>query len=181
MGQEVSLSDIILYHLHIHIYFWLWDTEIGVYTGFTSGVTGACYDQSEQYLFAASLDRSAKLWDLKSSKMLYSFSGHIDYINQVITANSIKKGYTASSDRTIKEWDLESKKLIKTFSSSSAAWSICISHNDNFLYSGHADGSIKIWSVSSSEKPEAIMDIHDDKVISLKIGKNENQILTLSK
>lgn len=157
------------------------DTEIGVFTGFTSGVIGCCYDQSEQCLFAGSLDRTAKLWDLKTSKMLVSFTGHIDYINSVVTANSSKRGYTGSSDRTVKEWDFDTKKLIKTFSSNSAVWSTCISGNDNYLFSGHADGSIKVWSANSNEKPEQIIDIHDDKVISLKMGKNDNQLISLSK
>lgn len=132
-------------------------------------------------MFAASLDRSAKLWDLKSSKLLQTFTGHLDYINAVATASSSRKGYTASSDRTIKEWDFETKKLIRTFNGSSAVWSINMSPNDNFMYSGHLDGSLKIWSTNCHDKPEQILDIHDDKIISIEVAKNENQILTLSK
>ena len=54
-------------------------------------------------------------------------------------------------------------------------------NNDNYVYSGHADGSIKIWSVNFSDKPEQIIDLHYDSVLSIKNGKTENQILTLSK
>lgn len=81
----------------------------------------------------------------------------------------------------MKEWDFDSKKLIKTYSSSSAIWSVCLSNNDNYIYSGHSDGSLKIWSSNCNDKPEQILDIHDDKIISIKQGKNENQIFTLSK
>lgn len=154
---------------------------MGVFTGFTSTVTGAAFDQTEQFLFAGSLDKSAKLWDLKSSKFLTSFIGHIDYINAVVCANSSRRGFTASSDRTVKEWDLENKKLNKTFNGASCCVSVNISNNDSTLYSGHSDGTVKLWSVNHHEKPEHILDFHDDKVISIEVLKNEYQILTLSK
>ena len=113
--------------------------------------------------------------------MLASFSGHIDYINSATTAYSSKRGFTGSSDRTLKEWDFEQRKLVKTYSNNSGVFSTCMSNNDNYIYSGHADGSIKIWSVNFSDKPEQILDIHYDTVLSIKNGKNDYQILTLSK
>lgn len=138
-------------------------------------------DQSEQYLFAGSLDKTAKLWNIKNGKFLNSFIGHLDYINTLICANSSKRGFTGSSDRTVKEWDLESKKLLKTFNGGSGCFSVAISQNDHMLLSGHSDGKIKLWSVNDNSKPEHVLDFHDDKVISIQPLKNENHIISLSK
>jgi WD40 repeat protein len=87
------------------------DMEMGVFTGFTGAITGATFDHTEQYLFAGSMDKSAKLWSLKNNKLLVTFTGHIDYINCVATFNSAPKGLTGSSDRTFKEWDFNTLKL----------------------------------------------------------------------
>jgi len=85
--------------------------EIGVFSGFTGAVTGATFDHTEQYLFAGSLDKSAKLWALKNNKLLCTFTGHIDYINCVQSYNSAPRSLTGSSDRTFKEWDYNTLKL----------------------------------------------------------------------
>lgn len=90
--------------------------EVGVFTGFTSAVSGATFDHTEQHLFAGSMDKSAKLWALKNNKLLVTFTGHIDYINCVQTFNSSARGLTGSSDRTFKEWDFETLKLSRSVS-----------------------------------------------------------------
>lgn len=51
--------------------------------------------------------------------------------------------------------------------------------DDSFIVSGHLDGTLKIWS--SNDKPERVIDLHDDKITYLEFIKNENQIVTLSK
>ena len=48
------------------------------------------------------------------------------------------------------------------------------------LISGHYDGSLKFWS-AKSDKPDSVIDLHDDKVTHIEFVKNENQILTCSK
>jgi WD40 repeat protein len=56
---------------------------------------------------------------------------------------------------------------------------LAISNDDSFIVSGHLDGTIKLWS--SNEKPEKIIDLHEDKITSLEILKNENLMLSISK
>lgn len=93
--------------------------ETGVFAGFSTSVSSATFDNAEQMLFAGSLDKTAKLWELKNNKLKGTFTGHIDYINTVATYYSSSRGLTGSSDRTIKEWDFQTLKLSKTVSDSS--------------------------------------------------------------
>ena len=153
--------------------------ELNVYSNFTSAVTDACYDHSEQFLFAGSMDKTAKLWTLKNNKLTCTFTGHIDYVNCVGTFYSSLKGLTGSSDRTIKEWDFQSQKLSRNFSCVSACHCLGIAYDDSFIISGHLDGTVKIWS--NNDKPDKVIELHDDKVLHLEILKNENQFLTISK
>jgi WD40 repeat protein len=87
--------------------------EISVYSGFTSSVTSATYDHTEQFLFAGSMDKTAKLWSLKNNKLISTFTGHIEYINCVNSYYSSQKGLTGSSDRTVKEWDFNTTKMVR--------------------------------------------------------------------
>lgn len=86
--------------------------EVGVFAGFTGAISSATFDHSEQFLFAGSLDKTAKLWSLKKNKLLSTFTGHIDYINCVQSFYSAERGLTGSSDRTLKEWDFNKLKLV---------------------------------------------------------------------
>ncbi len=87
------------------------DIESTVYAGFSLGVSCVAYDHAEQFLFAGSLDKQAKLWSLKNSKLMASFTGHIDYINCCHAFSVSQRAITGSSDKSIKEWDFNSLKL----------------------------------------------------------------------
>ena len=159
----------------------LWDTsknsETAIFSGFTGGVTEACFDHSEQFLFAGSMDKSAKLWSLKNNKLLNTFTGHIDYINSVKSLYSSERGLTGSSDRTIREWDFNTLKLVNKYNGVSIVQCLSVAPDDSFILSGHKDGTVKLWS--NSEKAEKILDLHDDGVIRIEMLKNDNQFLTL--
>ena len=159
----------------------LWDTsknsETAIFSGFTGGVTEACFDHSEQFLFAGSMDKSAKLWSLKNNKLLNTFTGHIDYINCVKCLYSNERGLTGSSDRTIREWDFNTLKLVNKYNGVSIVQCLSVAPDDSFILSGHKDGTVKLWS--NSEKAEKILDLHDDGVIRIEMLKNDNQFLTL--
>ena len=147
------------------------NTETGVFSGFTSSVTGACFDHTEQLLFAGSLDKTAKLWALKNNKLLNTFTGHIDYINCVKTLNAQQHGLTGSSDRTIREWDFNTKNLVRKYNCISGCYTMAIAPDDSFILSGHKDGSILLFS--SNERPEKTFDYHEDQVIDIKMIKND--------
>ena len=159
----------------------LWDTsknsETAIFSGFTGGVTEACFDHSEQFLFAGSMDKSAKLWSLKNNKLLNTFTGHIDYINSVKSLYSSERGLTGSSDRTIREWDFNTLKLVNKYNGVSIVQCLSVAPDDSFILSGHKDGTVKLWS--NSEKAEKIIDLHEDGVIRIEMLKNDNQFLTL--
>ena len=152
--------------------------ETNVFSGFSSSVTEACFDHTEQLLFAGSLDKTAKLWALKNNKLLNTFTGHIDYINCVKSLNAQQHGLTGSTDRTIREWDYNTKTMVRKFNCISACHSLAIAPDDSFILSGHVDGTVKLWA--SNDKPEKVFDLHEDKVMQIKMIKND-QILTLGK
>ena len=154
------------------------NAETNTFSGFSSSVSEACFDHTEQLVFAGSLDKTAKLWFLKNNKLLSTFTGHIDYINCVKCFHAQQRGLTGSSDRTIREWDFNTKNLVRKYNCVSGCFSLAISQDDSQIISGHLDGTVKLWS--NSDKPDKVYDLHEDKVMQIKIIKND-QILTLGK
>ena len=151
--------------------------ETNVFSGFSSAVSEACFDHTEQLLFAGSLDKTAKLWSLRNNKLLNTFNGHIDYINCVKSLNAQQRGITGSSDRTIREWDYNTNKETRKLSCVSACHALGIAPDDSFIISGHLDGTIKIWVPNNNKQPEHIFDsLHDDKVLDIKMIKNDTFI-----
>ena len=107
--------------------------ETNVFSGFSSSVTEACFDHTEQLLFAGSLDKTAKLWSLKNNKLLNTFTGHFDYINCIKSLNAQQHGLTGSTDRTIREWDFNTKTMVRKFNCISACHSLAIAQDDSFI------------------------------------------------
>ena len=151
--------------------------ETNVFSGFSSAVSEACFDHTEQLLFAGSLDKTAKLWSLRNNKLLNTFNGHIDYINCVKSLNAQQRGITGSSDRSIKEWDYNTNKETRKLSCVSACHALAIAPDDSFIISGHLDGTIKLWVPNNNKQPEHIFDtVHDDKILDIKMIKNDTFI-----
>ena len=154
------------------------NAEINVFTGFENIVSDASFDFKEQFLFASSYDNTAKLWNLKNNKLLSNYTGHKDHINCIKCLYTKSQGLTGSSDNSIKEWDFNTNNTIRQFNCMSPCFSIDVPSEDNFILSGHMDGTVKMWD--QNESPEKELNIHKDKIIDIRIL-NNNSFLTLSK
>ena len=68
----------------IHIYDTDKNLETYEFSDFSDIVTEACFDNKENFLFAGSYDKTAKLYSLKSYKLSYNFIGHNDKIKLIV-------------------------------------------------------------------------------------------------
>ena len=155
------------------------NTEESNILAFNGSVVGAEFDhKNHHYIFGGSLDKSAKLWDFKSNKIISVFNEHTDYINCVKCFNTKSCGLTGSSDNTIKEWDFNTKTMTKEYKCEKECHSLEISTDDKMILSGDINGVVKLWN--SNDKPEKIFNLHDDKVLQIKMV-NNFQMITLGK
>jgi WD40 repeat protein len=61
-------------------------------------------------------DKTAKVWDFNTGKLLHTLSGHLDWIRSVVISSDNAKLATGSGDNTTKIWDLNTGKLLYTLS-----------------------------------------------------------------
>jgi WD40 repeat protein len=157
------------------------NSEISKYSEFNNIITEACFNKSNNLIFAGSFDLTAKLINSQNLNLVtnFTFTEHSKEINCVKCYHLKEGGLTGSSDNTIKEWDFDNKTLIQELNYKSPTHSLDIASNDNFILSGHGDGVVNMWTGDISKQAK-LCKIHDDRILDIKIV-NDNTFLSLSK
>src|SRR5262249_28014122 len=77
-------------------------------------VVGAAFSPDGAQILTASRDKTAKLWDASSGKLIASFN-HQDEVKDAAFSPDATRILTASAENTAKLWDAASAKLIASF------------------------------------------------------------------
>ncbi len=110
-------------------------------------VVGAAFSPDGTRILTASADKTAKLWDATSGKLIGSF----DHLAGVLHASFSPNGtriLTASVDNTAKLWDAGSGKLIAWFQHQNWIWHGAFSPDGTRILTASADHSAKLWDAS---------------------------------
>ena len=75
-------------------------------------VNAAAFSPSGEHILTASMDGTARLWDLKGNA-LRVFRGHKESVNSACFSPGEKHIVTASSDRTVRFWNLNGVQVFK--------------------------------------------------------------------
>ena len=63
-------------------------------------------DPTGQTVASGSLDRTIKIWDLKTGRLLQTLDGHSDWVISVAFSPDAKTLVSASKDETIRLWNV---------------------------------------------------------------------------
>ena len=75
----------------------------------------AVFSPDGRRVLTASEDRTARLWEADSGKLLTTFQGHTDMVKSAVFSPDGRRVLTASWDKTARLWEAESGKLLATF------------------------------------------------------------------
>ncbi|ETO12673.1 G-protein beta WD-40 repeats containing protein, partial [Reticulomyxa filosa] len=128
--------------------------------GHTSTVWSIDYStfNDGQFLCSGSLDKTIRVWDIKTAKQLKIFHGHSDYVSCVKFSsyhhynNHSLITCSASSDSTIRFWDFKTEKTFRTFiGHADTVSSIQFSpfNHGRYLCSGSFDETICLWDIET--------------------------------
>jgi WD40 repeat protein len=67
-----------------------------------------------RFIVSGSDDRTVKVWELESGRLLRSLEGHTGGVNAVAVSPDGRFIVSGSSDRTVKVWELESGRLLRS-------------------------------------------------------------------
>jgi WD40 repeat protein/uncharacterized caspase-like protein len=146
--------------------------ELVAQTGHTDSVNSVAISSNGKTLVSGSSDKSIKVWDLSSGKLVRSLRGHTDDVNSVCFSTDGKTIASGSRDKSIKIWDLESGKQIFALTGHrDSVTSVAFFPDGKTLASGSWDKSIKIWDLASKRVIKNLTG-HTDGIMSISIAPN---------
>ena len=120
--------------------------KCATFKGHMHGVNSVAFSPDGKYIVSAADDKTIKLWDAKSGKIIKTFNGHTDVVNSAAFSPDGNHIVSASMDETIKLWDIEKEVAIRTFSGhSDNVTSAVFSPNGKYIVSASYDNTVKLW------------------------------------
>ena len=110
---------------------------------------------------SGSSDRSIKIWDIRSSRLLQHYDAHQESVNQVAFHPNGRYLLSASNDSTIKIWDLRQGHILYTLSGhEGSSTAVNFSPCGDYFCSAGIDSVVMVWKSNLNEQDtELIEDI----------------------
>ncbi len=112
-----------------------------------------------KFLLSGSWDKTARVWDLKTRKLLHELPQEGDYVHSVAWSPDQKLIATAGSDASgrIRLWTAGSGELISKFNGhTEPVVSVVFSPNGEWLLTCSYDETARIWNIKNPENPEEV-------------------------
>ncbi|HLP90796.1 MAG TPA: WD40 repeat domain-containing protein [Nostocaceae cyanobacterium] len=120
--------------------------------GHTNSINSVSYSQDGKMLASASADKTIKLWDAATGKLLKTLSGHQDIIFGVSFSPDGKRLASASRDQRAIIWDVATGQPLHTlFGHKNYVKNVAFSPDGTMLASGGSDNMIKLWDVATGQ------------------------------
>ena len=118
--------------------------------GHTDWVRAVAVSPDGRFIVSGSDDRTVKVWEAESGRLLRSLEGHTDDVNAVAVSPDGRFIVSGSGDHTVKVWEAESRRLLRSLEGH--MWSVdavAVSPDGRFIVSGSADLTVKVWEAES--------------------------------
>ena len=128
-------------------------------TGHTDKVITVAWSRDGKHVATGSYDKTAKIWDATTGKLLHTLSGHTSTIAFVAWSPDGKTLATGGddNDNTAKLWDEETGQLVRTLSGHTrGVWGVAWSPDGRRIATAGADRQAKIWDVASGKELMAL-------------------------
>lgn len=146
--------------------------------GHTGGINSIAVTPDGSQILSGSNDKTVKLWDFETGRLLSSFVGHTELVSAVAVTPDGHRVISGSWDNTIKVWDLQSGQLILSLvGHTDRVTSIAIVPDNRTLVSGSEDKTLKIWDLGTGRLLRSI-EGHKGGINSLAITPDSRMIVS---
>jgi len=115
-------------------------------TGHQALVNHVAFSPDGHYIASASFDKSVKLWNGLTGKLINSLRGHVNSVYQITWSADSRLLASCSKDSTVKVWDVSSGKLKQDLPGHlDEVFTVDWSPTGDRAASGGRDKSIKVW------------------------------------
>lgn len=127
-------------------------TRIDTLAGSNAAFTRIDYDRDRKHLIASSNDKNVRLWNLDTSRLMSTLSGHADQVTCVKFYQS-HSAVSGSADRVIKVWDLQNQRCSRSLFPASKVLDVAtnMGGSPSLFASGHFDKKLRFYDGRSSD------------------------------
>jgi WD40 repeat protein/tetratricopeptide (TPR) repeat protein len=137
----------------------------------------ASFDGDGARILTASWDKTAKLWETGSGKLVMTFA-HSAAVNTAKFGPDGTRVVTASADKTAKLWDAASGRILGSFNHQDSVTDATLSPDGVEIATASADKTAKLWEVSSGKLIATLA--HQGVVNTVAFSPDGKRILTAS-
>lgn len=127
-----------------------------LFMGHTGGVSSVAIDLASGDIIAtASGDKTAKLWDIQTEKVLFTLTGHDNWVSGVDFSPNGRTLATCSYDCLAKLWSVERGECLHTFSGhNDIVTCIAFAPDGSTIATGSRDCAVQVWDVRRTVSEE---------------------------
>ncbi|NJK35799.1 MAG: WD40 repeat domain-containing protein [Oscillatoriales cyanobacterium SM2_2_1] len=134
--------------------------------GHQGKVLGLVFTPDGQGVFSSSADKTIKLWNLRTGKLVKTLVGHSKAVG--VLALSGDRLASGSFDTGIKLWHWQTGKLMRTLIGHGSEVT-ALAFGAGMLASGDSQGKIYLWHVRTGQAL-AVLEGHGDRITGLAFG-----------
>ena len=126
----------------------LYQRDLRTLAGHTASVRSIAFAPDGRTVATASQDKTIKLWEIRTGKLLATLKGHQKSATSVAFSPNGKLLATGSDDNTVNLWNVEDRTLRATLAGHAHhVIAVGFLPDGKTLYSGSWDKTVKLWHV----------------------------------
>jgi WD40 repeat protein len=123
-----------------------------VLEGHLNSVFGVAVTDDGKRAISASRDKTLKVWDLDTGRVLQTLIGHSDFVRGVAVTVDGNRAVSASDDNTLKVWDLDTGQVLRTLEGHSYhVYGVVITPDGKHAISASGDKTLKVWDLDTGQ------------------------------
>ena len=116
-------------------------------------VNYAKFSPDSKYALSAGSDKTLRLWDVETGKLIRTFRGHTDVIYSVAFSSDGKLALSGSWDATVRLWNVDTGETVRVFTGHSqglkssfdpGVYRVSFTHDNRYALSV-GDASLRVW------------------------------------
>jgi len=118
-----------------------------------------------------SVDRTARIWDLRTPGCTQTLWGHESDVNSVSFHSSGVMFVTCSEDKTVRLWDIRSDQEVcqyKANTPNSSFTSVGVSNSGRLIFGSSDDSTIHMWDIVGTHN--GVLSGHDNRITQLSVA-----------
>jgi WD40 repeat protein/serine/threonine protein kinase len=136
----------------------------------TCELHGVSFDPGGGRVAVAGADKTIKVWDIKSGRVVQTLRGHTDVVLSVAWSPNGRHVASAGADKTVRLWDLETRAEVfrrpgHVGDYAGTVYAVAFSPDGGQLVAGDEDGVATIWGVPDGRIIHRLPEKHENAAV----------------